>query len=116
MKKVVSILLSSILAVGVLVGCGSKEAAAYKDGSYEGTGKGFKNDIKVSVEVKDGKIEDIKVVDQKETEGLGDTAIDEIIKKVKEKQSTDEVEAVSGATGSSKGVLEAINNALNQAK
>lgn len=115
MKKVVSVLLSSILTMGILVGCGSKEAA-YKDGSYDGVGKGFKNDIKVSVEVKDGKIEDIKVVDQKETEGLGDNAIEEIIKTVKEKQSTDKVEAVSGATASSNGVIEAINSALEQAK
>ena len=115
MKKVVSVLLSSILTMGILVGCGSKEAA-YKDGIHEGVGKGFKGDIEVSVEVKDGKIEDTKVVEQKETEGLGDKAIEETIKTIKEKQTTEKIEAISGATGSSNGVVEAVNKALEQAK
>jgi len=53
MKKILSVLVTAMLMIS-LASCGSK-AGAYKDGNYEGVGKGNGGDIKVSVEVKDGK-------------------------------------------------------------
>lgn len=120
MKKRLALALVATLAMGVFVGCstkteGDKAAGAYKDGTYEGVGQGYKGDIKVSVEVKDGKISNVAILEQEETEGLGDAAAEEVAKKIVEAQST-EVEAVSGATGSSTGTMDAAKDALSKAK
>lgn len=85
-----------------------------KDGLYKGTGTGFGGEIKVSVRIKKGRINKIVIVSAgMETPSYFNKAkniIDIIIKK----QSTD-VDAVSGATYSSNGIKEAVNNALIKA-
>ncbi|SHE76012.1 FMN-binding protein [Clostridium fallax] len=111
MKKLSAILATALISVA-LIGCGGK----YKDGTYTGTGKGAASEIKVEVQVKGGEINDIKLVDQHETptlvQGVEENMIPDIIKK----QGTEGVEVISGASNSSKGVLEAVNKALDQAK
>lgn len=87
----------------------------YTDGTYEGIGEGYKGDIKVSVEVADGAITNVEILEQEETEGLGDAATEEVAQKIVEENST-EVEVVSGATWSSEGTMEAVTNALEGAK
>lgn len=112
-KSLLAIVL--VLAMTItLVGCGEK-APAYKDGTYEGTGKGMNGDIAVSVEVKDGKISAVNVLSHNESEGISDPAIEEVPASIVEKNST-EVESVSGATNTSNGIKEAVNNALEGAK
>ncbi|SDB22624.1 FMN-binding domain-containing protein [Pseudobutyrivibrio sp. YE44] len=81
-----------------------------KDGLYRGTAKGFKSDITVEVKVSNGKIESINVVNQNDTERFWQKAV-AIIDSIINNQST-EVDTVSGATYSSKGIKEAIENAL----
>ncbi len=76
-----------------------------------GTGSGYGGDIVLDVVVENGEIKDIFVVEQSETEGLGDEAINEMIDKILSEQSTD-VDTVSGATVSSEGTIEAVDNAL----
>ncbi len=85
------------------------------DGTYEGTGKGFGGDIKVEVEVKDGKVDNIEILDHGETPNISDAAIEEIPKAIVEAQSI-EVDSVSGATTSSKGIKKAVMDALSKAK
>ena len=113
MKKRLALGLVAALAMAAVVGCSApaEDKAGFTDGTYEGVGAGYMGDIKVSVEVKDGKITTIDVLEQAETEGLGDVAIEEVSQKIIDAQST-EVEAVSGATGSSNGTMEAVKNAL----
>lgn len=111
MKKKISAILATALISVALIGCGGK----YKDGTYTGTGKGAASEIKVEVQVKGGKIDTIKLVDQHETatlvKGVEENMIPEIIKK----QGTEGVEVVSGASNSSKGVIQAVDNALKEA-
>lgn len=76
-----------------------------------GTGSGYGGDIVLDVVVENGEIKEILVVEQSETEGIGDEAIDEMIDKILSEQSTD-VDVVSGATVSSEGTIEAVDNAL----
>ncbi|AOY77804.1 FMN-binding protein [Clostridium formicaceticum] len=119
MKKKLVLLVIPMLISVLVSGCGEKGVAAneesavgiYRDGVYEGTGKGFKEDIKLSVKVEDGKITEIKIVEMNETGSIGDVAVEEVIEKIIELQST-EVDVVSGATGSSKGTIEAVEAAL----
>ncbi|NBG88055.1 FMN-binding protein [Isachenkonia alkalipeptolytica] len=86
---------------------------AYEQQGTLGTGSGYGGEIILDVVTDGEEILDIVVVEESETGGLGDIAIDEIIESVLEAQST-EVDSVSGATESSEGALEAIEDALDQ--
>lgn len=114
MKKFVVAIMAAVLLTATLAGCSS--SGKYKDGKYEGTGKGLKGDIKVAVEVAGGKITKIDVVEKKETDGIFDPVVSTLIPDVIKKQTTEGVNAVAGATFSSKGTIEAINKALETAK
>jgi|LFRM01.1.fsa_nt_gb uncharacterized protein with FMN-binding domain len=83
------------------------------DGTYTGEGNGFKSTISVEVVVEDGKIAAINILSQDETPVLSDAAFDAIPQAIIEAQSTD-VDVVTGATGTSKGIIEAVNNALSK--
>lgn len=56
------------------------------------------------------------MVSHNETEGLGDETFDDVISQIIENQSTEDVETVSGATASSNAVIEAVDNALEEAR
>ncbi|MGN0291096.1 MAG: FMN-binding protein [Lachnospiraceae bacterium] len=82
----------------------------YTDGIYQGTGTGYKGDVTVEVQVKNHQITTIEVlsyVDDKMFFKRAKKLIDTIIE-----QQTWEVDAVSGATYSSRGIKEAVQNAL----
>lgn len=87
--------------------------AKLKDGYYEGSARGFKSDIKIGLNIKDGKIESLDVIDHGDDQPFFDRAkslIDTIIAG----QSYD-VDVVSGATFSSNGIKDAVRNALEEA-
>lgn len=115
MKKIVPTLLATgaLLLVGM---SGVQAAQAYKDGSYTGKAQGKEGEIEVSVKVTDGKIANVEVVKHEDTEAMMLGVIDNIIPEIIEKQSADDIDAVTGATLSSTGVLNAAKQALAQAK
>lgn len=91
------------------------ESGTWKDGTYTGSGKGFGGTISVKVTVKDGKISAIDV-----TSASGETAsyfskAKGIISKMISGQTTN-VDAASGATYSSNGIITAVRNALSKAE
>ena len=91
------------------------ESGTWKDGTYTGSGKGFGGTISVKVTVKDGKISAIDV-----TNASGETAsyfskAKGIIPKMISGQTTN-VDAASGATYSSNGIITAVRNALSKAE
>lgn len=88
------------------------EKITYKDGQYTGTGTGFRGNTNVTVTVKNGIISEITVDSFKDDKEFFSQAESVIISSVIRTQSTD-VDAVSGATFSSNGLIEAIKNALN---
>lgn len=113
MKKFLAITLMLILIATTLVGCGEK-TPTYKDGTWEGEAQGMKP-LKVSVEIKDGKIANVEVIEHDETPDISDPAIEQIPAAIVEKNST-EVDSVSGATVTSNAIKEAVNKALENAK
>lgn len=127
MKKSVKAL-SLALAIGMstsMIGCTTKdntqsktevaiEKALYKDGVYEGTGKGNGGPINLELTVKDGQISAIDVLDHKETEVLSDAAFEKLINGVVETQSVN-LDRVTGATVTSAGIMSAVKDALKKA-
>lgn len=88
--------------------------AVLADGVYSGTGSGYHGDITVQVTVSGGQVADIAVTSENDTLQYFTRAKDTLIPTVIEEQSLG-VDAVSGATYSSRGILEAITDALSGA-
>ena len=90
-----------------------QDASAYKDGTYYGIGKGFAGNIKVKVDIAGGKISAISIVSTKDGDSYVKSA-SSLLDTIVEKQSTN-VDTVSGATFSSRGIIAAVRSALSQA-
>lgn len=83
------------------------------DGTFEGQAQGYHGNITVSVTVQEGKVTAINVISNNDTPKFFDRA-KEIINSIVGSQSL-EVDTVSGATFSSRGIKTAVYNALNNA-
>ena len=86
----------------------------YKEGIYYGTAEGYSGDVSVAVVIQEHTIKAILITDTSDDESFFNRAMD-VVKNVMKKQNTD-VDTVSGATYSSKGLINAIKNALKQAE
>ena len=84
----------------------------YNDGEYTGTGGGYSNIITVKVTILNDKIISIVITEHEESD-YG-TAFTDIPKRIIDSQSTN-VDIVSGATWSSKGVIQGVGEALRKA-
>lgn len=87
----------------------------YKEGIYYGTAEGYSGDVSVAVVIQEKTIKAILITESSDDEAFFNRAMD-VVKKVIKTQKTDNVDTVSGATYSSKGLLNAIKNALKQAE
>ncbi|MCI5448174.1 MAG: FMN-binding protein [Coriobacteriaceae bacterium] len=92
------------------------EAAALTDGEYTAEGKGIGGKVPVTVTVKDGKIAEVTVGENSETQGIGSKAIEQLPAKIVEAGGTEGVDAVSGASVTSKAIFTAVEDCLKQAK
>jgi uncharacterized protein with FMN-binding domain len=103
-------------ALVFITGCfsGPKVELRLQDGVYEGVGQGYRGKIRVRVLVSEAGIEDMEILDNCEDEAIGGAALEELRENVLEYGSGD-VDLVSGATVSSRGFLDALENALNKA-
>lgn len=90
------------------------QARTYTPGTYTGVGAGKNGDITVEVTFSAEKIERITVVSHSETPSLSDAAIANIPTQIVEAQSLG-VDAVSGATYTSNGIVDAVADAVKQA-
>lgn len=108
MKKLVCLLLSFVMILTIA------SALAYQSGIYTGVGKGNNGDIAVDVTFSDNAITNVQVMSHQETAGVSDAAIETIPTEIVTYQSL-AVDAVTGATNTSKGILEAVASAVEQA-
>lgn len=94
----------------------SSQQGTYKDGTYTGSATGFKRGItKVSVTINNGKISKIETLSHGDTPRFYDSVEEIMFNEITSAQSTD-VDTVSGATFSCRGIINAVQNALSQAK
>ena len=112
--------LSMLVAVAMcLQACGKPvinyrtvDFKSVKDGEYQGVGEWRKYKAVVRVKVSDGRLVSAALTQHIDHKGLGKPA-EAILQTVVEKQTMD-VDAVTGATISSKVILMALGNALSQ--
>lgn len=116
-KSLIWVLILMMLTVGVLAGCSkteeTKSEAVFTAGTYEGEGQGHAGIIKVSVVVNETEIEKIDIVEFNDSEFAVDPA-NQLVERILEANSG-QVDAIAGASITSKGVLDAVNAALAQA-
>jgi len=86
----------------------------YKEGIYYGTAEGYSGNVSVAVVIQEKSIKAILITETSDDEAFFQRAMG-VVKNVLRTQRT-EVDTVSGATYSSKGILGAIQNALKQAE
>lgn len=99
--------------------CGCAEKNAYKDGTYEGRGKGYneKEPIVLRVVIEGGRISDIAVISHGEsTEQVpqAESALEKLPGAMARK-NTAMVDGIAGATETSAGLRAAVGDALQKA-
>jgi len=104
-----------LLLMAGCLGPGLVREAGYRSGVYEGTGRGLRGPIVVQVQMSPAGIEDVIILSHRETPYPGAVAMEELLELVLETGSTD-LDAVSGASLSSRGFLEAVENAIAGAR
>lgn len=91
------------------------EDLVYKNGTYTGDGQGFGGNIQVQVTLEDDTITDIQVVSAPGEDSAYLSQGQGVISTILAAQSTD-VDTISGATFSSTGIINAVNDALGKAE
>ncbi len=92
----------------------TRDLAGIPDGEYEGEGRGLLGPIRVSVTVKSGRVENVRILAHQDTPEYANAAFVELTRSVIREQDP-EVDAVSGATGLSEGFVQAVIDALEKA-
>lgn len=96
--------------------CKITVATKYKDGVYEGSGTGFRNGTTtVSITLKNDVITNISILSNGDTPRFFNYASSQVVSDIIDAQSAN-VDAVSGATYSSMGIMDAVDNALSKAE
>ena len=120
MKKLSKIILALLLMLSISA-CSTSNTdddttseAMFTAGTYACSAKGNNGDVELEVTFSDNAIDAINVTAQAETAGLGDTAIENIIAEILEKQTL-AVDTVTGATNSSNAVINAVKDCVTQA-
>lgn len=86
----------------------------YNEGVYYGTAEGYNGDITVAIVIQEKTLKAVLIIGEEDDDAFFGRALD-VVTQMMKKQST-EVDTVSGATYSSKGLIQAVKNALEEAK
>lgn len=86
----------------------------YKDGIYTNQAYGYHSDILIEVVVEGGKISEINILSHEEPKILADIVFEKLPRKMIRKNSY-KVDIISGATYTSKSLIEAVGKALEDA-
>lgn len=98
---------------------GEEETYETADNQYIGKAQGMDDEIVVRVTVDDGKISQVEVLKQNETEGIGVPATEQLPEKfvgLDTEEAINAEDGISGATITSNALKQAVVNALLQAK
>ncbi|QQO10025.1 FAD-dependent oxidoreductase [Breznakiella homolactica] len=106
---------TALLAMAVLIGCGTAPSKGpsydFTPGTYEGEGQGFGGPVKITVTVSSDRIESITITEHSETPGIGSVAVEQLPGKIIEAQSLG-IDAISGCTVTSNAIFSGVKAAL----
>ncbi len=110
---------AGLMATGSLLGITKASAeevpAAYIPGTYSATAPGFGGDVTVTITVDETSILEATIDAAGETESIGQAAAKDLAAQIMERQSY-EIDAVSGASNTSRAVRQALESCVAQAK
>ncbi|SDL49943.1 FMN-binding protein [Halarsenatibacter silvermanii] len=81
---------------------------------YQGTAEGYGGELQLEVEVKEGEILDVRIIEHEEHEETADYTLEELPERIVAAQSHD-VDGISGVTVTSEAIMAAAEEALNEA-
>ena len=93
----------------------ASEPAALNDGTYTAVGDGIGGDVPVTVTIANGAIASVEIGENSETQGIGSKAIEQLPEQIVAANGIDAVNAVSGASITSKAIFSAVEDCLKQA-
>ncbi len=112
-------MIGALLIGAILLGCAQTpvigapvDHARLKDGTYEGSYRGGPNKASVQVTIKDNSLVNIEILQHQAWRGVIAEAT--IVERIIASQST-KVDAISGATNSSRVIMIAVQNAIEKA-
>ena len=109
MKKAILFITAVIISSALTFGTSSAEE------TFSGTAEGHNGSVSVAVKIGDGGVlKQAEVTSHIETKGISDRAITEIPKRILEAQSL-QVDVMSGATLTSRAVINAVRNTIKAA-
>ena len=119
MKKIISLLLSATMVLG-LAACGTTDEETpetpsetpAEEETLTGTGEGYGGEVTVTVTMDGDKITKVVAEGPDETDGVGTPALEQLPEKFVEANSAD-VDVIAGATVTSRGLIYAMKNALD---
>ncbi|WP_313343346.1 4Fe-4S binding protein [Sedimentibacter sp.] len=91
----------------------SGRASNLNDGAYTGRGMGFGGFMDVEIVIKDNIITDVRTINHRETTGYYEEVFKEISKELKYSNNLN-IDAISGATATSRGYLNAVRDAVSK--
>ncbi len=122
MKKFCVLFLGAIMAITMILPAqqlpdesNSTQKIRYTDGTYIGTGRGFRPGLKVEVDIRDGQIVRVEVLSHNEVGSRFWRRPVKLIPQAIIKKQDTRVDAVGGATYTSRGIMAAVENALSKA-
>ena len=112
-RKLISVLLAVLMVVALQAPVFA-DGAAFQAGTYTAEAQGNGGMMSVSVTFSDDKIESVVMGENSETAGIGDKAAEKITAAIVDGQTL-AIDAVSGATNTSKAILAAVEDCVTQA-
>jgi len=109
-------LLTALLYIFTLFGaasCSKKSSLELTDGTFTGRGAGRNGPIVVEITIEAGKVKAAKILEQSETEDIGYPIEEEFLEYFVKYNGDTEIDAVSGATLTSNGLITALQAALD---
>jgi fumarate reductase flavoprotein subunit len=104
--------LLSIACIIAITTC--SKTPTIQDGIWTGSGEGFKGEMIIQITTKDGKIVDTELLSIKDSDFAKEYAL-QLLDVIEDKGTVEGVDALSGATYTSRGVLDAVKQATEKA-
>ncbi len=91
------------------------EEGPYKDGTYQGSAQGFGGTVTVEITIEQGNLSGIEIVSAANEDAAYYNMAVQVLDSIAELQSAEGVDTVSGATYTSRGIINAATEAFGKA-